>query len=59
MEKRNGALTSELKAAKSAGWEATQDAESKAANVAELQAQHEELRQRVDFYQKRLAERYG
>lgn len=57
IEKRNGALTEELKTAKSTGWEAAQDAQSRAANVAELSAQQDELRQRVEFYQKRLAER--
>lgn len=57
IQKRNEGLSEELKAAKSTGWEAVQDAESKAANMAELSAQQDELRQRVDFYQKRLSER--
>lgn len=57
IDKRNGALTEELKAAKSTGWEARQDADSRAANVAELSAEKDELRQRVEFYQKRLSER--
>eukprot|EP00892_Ulva_mutabilis_P008432 jgi/Ulvmu1/5961/UM026_0084.1 len=57
LAERSGALANELKTAKSAGWEAAQDAESKAANVAELQGQQAELRQRVEFYQMRLAER--
>lgn len=57
IQKRNDALSAELQNAKSSGWEAVQKAESNAANVAELSSQKDELRQRLEFCQKRLAER--